>query len=489
MSLLGLAAHLISPCAQCPPVIESSWLQTLDTCAVQQRVSSDAGRDPDDGGHMGSPKGIAGACSRREFLGAAASAAAITVLPRHVLGGKGHVAPGDKITAACIGVGAQGTRVMMDLLKEADVQIVAVCDVNRESSDYVEWAPNELRDKERELVASAGWGQDWKGPTAGREPARRLVETYYAGKTTSGVYKGCAAYVDYRELLDQQKDLDAVIVGTPDHARATILTVGQKNLPSWMRSWTTWLGLALLTCAAALVFLSNTEEAIDLFWSPLWSSPGEFLICVGNLEGGRQADGGAGTIAPVTLRDFHQAASEVIHVNDAITLSRISALVQSKFKPYRIASQTEVTFADLQNGPSVLIGLMNNDWTERLVQNLRYTVERPTQDVILIRDHDNPSRNDWSVNYSTPYLNINKDFALVLRVSDPKTDQMTVTVAGISAFGTLAAGEFLTNPNEIRKIEAVAPKGWKKKNLELVLSVDVIRGKPGHADIVGAHFW
>jgi hypothetical protein len=93
------------------------------------------------------------------------------------------------------------------------------------------------------------------------------------------------------------------------------------------------------------------------------------------------------------------------------------------------------------------------------------------------------------VNYSTPYLNIKKDFALVLRVSDPKTDQMTVTVAGISAFGTLAAGEFLTNPNEIRKIEAFAPKGWKKKNLELVLSVDIIRGKPGHADIVAAHFW
>ena len=272
-------------------------------------------------------------------------------------------------------------------------------------------------------------------------------------------------------------------------SRATILTVGQKDLPSWMRSWTTWLGLALLTCAAALFFLNKTEEPIDRFWSPLWSSQGEFLICVGNLEGGRQADGGAGTIAPVTLRDFHQAASEVVHVNDAITLSRISALVQSKGKPYRIASQTEVTFADLQNGPSVLIGLMNNDWTGRLVQNLRYTVERPAHDVILIRDHDNPSRNDWSVNYSTPYLNINKDFALVLRVSDPKTDQMTVTVAGISAFGTLAAGEFLTNPNEIRKIEAVAPKGWKNKNLELVLSVDVIRGKPGHADIVAAHFW
>ena len=137
----------------------------------------------------------------------------------------------------------------------------------------------------------------------------------------------------------------------------------------------------------------------------------------------------------------------------------------------------------------MLIGLMNNDWTERLVQNLRFTVERPARGVILIRDHDNPSRNDWSVDYSIPYLNVTKDYALVLRVSDPKTDQMVVTVAGISAFGTLAAGEFLTNPNEIRKIEAIAPKGWQKKDLEIVLAVDVIRGKPGHANIVGSYFW
>jgi len=89
----------------------------------------------------------------------------------------------------------------------------------------------------------------------------------------------------------------------------------------------------------------------------------------------------------------------------------------------------------------------------------------------------------------SPYLNVTKDYALVLRVSDPKTDQMVVTVAGISAFGTLAAGEFLTNANEIRKIAAVAPKGWKQKNLEMVLSMDVIRGKPGHASIVATHFW
>ncbi len=132
---------------------------------------------------------------------------------------------------------------------------------------------------------------------------------------------------------------------------------------------------------------------------------------------------------------------------------------------------------------------MNNDWTERLVAKLRFTVEHPSGPIVFIRDHENPSRTEWSMDYSMPYLDVTKDYALVLRVTDPKTDQMVVAVAGISAFGTIAAGEFLTNPNEIKKIQAIAPPGWKQKNLELVLSTDVIRGKPGRASIVASSFW
>ena len=170
--------------------------------------------------------------SRRDFLrGAGSSAAALTIVPRRVLGGPGYVAPSDKITIACIGVGAQGTRVMMDFLKQPDVQIVAVCDVNKESNDYVEWWPNELREKQRALLGStySDWGQDWKGGTAGREPARRLVEAYYAAQASSAKYKGCAAYIDYRELLEREKDLDAVMVGTPDHTHTVISIAAMRK--------------------------------------------------------------------------------------------------------------------------------------------------------------------------------------------------------------------------------------------------------------------
>ena len=84
--------------------------------------------------------------SRRGLLAGAAA-----ILPRSVLGGAGHTPPSDKVTVACVGVGSQGLRVMMDYLAQPDVQIVSVCDVNKQSSDYPQWSKNEYRDRVAKL--------------------------------------------------------------------------------------------------------------------------------------------------------------------------------------------------------------------------------------------------------------------------------------------------------------------------------------------------
>jgi predicted dehydrogenase len=163
-----------------------------------------------------------GKLTRRAFLGESGVAAALSILPREVFGSRGRVGPNDKITLGCIGVGAQGTRVMMDFLKIPDVQVVAVCDVNREASNYSEWGKGEILGKERRLLKNPSWGSDWTGPTCGREPARRLVDAYYAHVRSVTNYKGCAAYNDFRDLLAKEKHLDGVVVCTPDHWHAQI---------------------------------------------------------------------------------------------------------------------------------------------------------------------------------------------------------------------------------------------------------------------------
>ena len=168
--------------------------------------------------------------SRRSFIAGGAAAAAFSIVPRHVLGGPGYVAPSDKLAIACIGVGAQGTRVMMDFLKEPDVHVVAVCDVNRQSSDYSEWGKNELRNKVRKLLGDSNWGSQFTGATAGRETARQIVDAYYARQSGSGgAGSGCAAYNDFRDLLAKEKSLDGVVVCTVDHWHAPISITAMRQ--------------------------------------------------------------------------------------------------------------------------------------------------------------------------------------------------------------------------------------------------------------------
>jgi hypothetical protein len=86
-----------------------------------------------------------GSVSRRTFLERSATTAAATLVSRHVLGGPRHVPPGNRITVGYVGCGTQGLRQLMPALQKEDLRIVAVCDPNRRSENYVEWSRFEVR--------------------------------------------------------------------------------------------------------------------------------------------------------------------------------------------------------------------------------------------------------------------------------------------------------------------------------------------------------
>jgi predicted dehydrogenase len=185
-----------------------------------------------------------GAVSRRKFLGQTAAAAiGFSIVPRRVLGGTGYVPPSDKVNIAFIGVGAQGLRVMLRFLREPDVQGVAVCDCNKSASDYPQWSTHEFCNSVRKLLGvDSGW--DWLSPdqpiqlthtlavtggVAGREPCQKIVDGYNGAQQRSGQSHGCAAYTDFRELLEKQKDLDAVVVCTTDNLHAVVSAAAMKK--------------------------------------------------------------------------------------------------------------------------------------------------------------------------------------------------------------------------------------------------------------------
>lgn len=113
--------------------------------------------------------------SRRRFLGTSAvTFAGLTILPRHTVAGLGHIAPSDKLNIAGVGIGGMGRSNLANVARTEN--IIALCDV------------------------------DWSGQVL------KVFETYPSAKR----------YKDYRVMLDQQKEIDAVIIATPDHTHAVI---------------------------------------------------------------------------------------------------------------------------------------------------------------------------------------------------------------------------------------------------------------------------
>lgn len=136
--------------------------------------------------------------SRRNMLIGGAAVSSFMLMPRYVLGGNEHTAPSDKLNVAIIGTGGRGTQNMRELIGHKDVHVMAVCDVN-EFAEYSRF---------------------YYGGVAGRRPAKEICDDRYAADEATKDYPKCLEYIDFREMLDKEKSIDAVVVATPDHNHA-----------------------------------------------------------------------------------------------------------------------------------------------------------------------------------------------------------------------------------------------------------------------------
>lgn len=109
--------------------------------------------------------------SRRSFLKKGAIASSVFIVPRFVLGGVGYTAPSDQLVLAAIGAGGKGRSDIFNASVNGREKVAALCDV------------------------------DFSGS------AKKSIENFPKAKK----------YSDYREMLDKEKDIDAVTISTPDH--------------------------------------------------------------------------------------------------------------------------------------------------------------------------------------------------------------------------------------------------------------------------------
>jgi hypothetical protein len=255
--------------------------------------------------------------------------------------------------------------------------------------------------------------------------------------------------------------------------------------------------LFLIVTAAALagILMRNhwRDQGINYFWQPIIASGTPALIVIGVHSLDERGQDEPTNTRALSMRDGREnmlaamVRSDMVPVSDIVSYSEITDLLTRRTHAYRTKGSSDTTFEDLRQGPIILIGGLDNIWTKRLLAPLRYSFFASTQLESEIRDSKDSSH-VWKFDNMQLVSGDSHDYAIVASYFDSTIGQHVLVVAGIGKAGTQAAAEFLTSDQDLKSwlIEEKVPRG---KNVELVLSTEILDGQPGPPHVVASSIW
>jgi hypothetical protein len=195
--------------------------------------------------------------------------------------------------------------------------------------------------------------------------------------------------------------------------------------------------------------------------------------------------------SPITPGELEWIAPDYLYMRDAFAAARIGAWIQSKGFRCQLLSVSRATYSQLRRSPLVAIGAFDNAWALRITSDLRFVFDHKTvagEVYNCITDRRNPNASEWTVARSVG-TRTTQDYAIVTRALDPSTERTVISAAGIESYGTLAAGEFVTDSEYLGAALLRLPSDWRHKNVQFVLGTKIIEGTPGPPQVLAAHIW
>jgi hypothetical protein len=248
------------------------------------------------------------------------------------------------------------------------------------------------------------------------------------------------------------------------------------------RKWLIGAVIAVVVVAPAVLWIWSRSKppvtALDLFWAPVLQGSAPVSVCA--------------AFVPLIGRDPKLPpqldalmADQFVGGGDLIAVSRLSALLTRRLRPYHVRIGDEISLHDLEVAPAIMVGYSHTHWKE-ISRELRFFIDG-SRNPVGITDHGAPTK--WALPNLSTDRHTSEDYAIVSRVFHPDTNAMLVEIAGITQYGTDAASDLVTNPDLMAEALRGAPADWPKKNLQLVLHVKVISEAPSSPRVVATYFW
>jgi DNA-binding winged helix-turn-helix (wHTH) protein len=282
------------------------------------------------------------------------------------------------------------------------------------------------------------------------------------------------------------------IVASPKQ-RSPAAGMLRSSTPRDRHFWSIAGGASLLVLLGCLVSMyawkSMHKSALDFFWGPVFSTNEPVLICIADQN----------QYAAVALRDTADPSRQIllkdnltaVVIDDLNAVIQVTGILKSNERQYSLKGEGATTLTDLRNGPTVFVGAFDNAWTLRLTNPLRYHFANdPQMTQFRIVDRELPSQANWGIDRLEQMATNNyRDYAIVARFIDGNTGKLALVIAGIGRGGTIAAGELVTDPTYLAQLSAAARASGNKRNMEVVLSTQIIDGQPGSPKIEATYFW
>jgi hypothetical protein len=260
--------------------------------------------------------------------------------------------------------------------------------------------------------------------------------------------------------------------------------------------------LAIATLATLRYFPSAEERAFKKFWSPVLENSNTVLIGIGNNPLYELSNAGEDEYyknhpktrfeemglhpyiplspgTPIDSKYINPAVNTYLTIGDVGALSSIEYILAQRKIKLDIRFVNDLTYGDVRQNPTILIGAHNNIWTLNMTDDLRFGFQGHS----TIVDRFSPQR-QWTANSDR-----SETYAIAARLLNTWNGKVVMVIGGVGYAATRAAGDFIADPQSISKMAKSLPKDWEKKNVEIVLHTTVKNQVPGTAEIVAAYCW